>query len=86
MGDTTICKHLPFRVNVPPEEFEYCLHEKLTDLDSVHIIRDDNYFIVVGYGETDEEAEADHDQNLHKLLERAHVVNLKLNSKKIIKI
>ena len=50
-------------------------------LDGVEILRDD--ILVAGYGDTQEEAEANHDQNLRKLLDRARKVNLKLNSKKM---
>ena len=39
--------------------------------------------LVVGYGDTQEEADANHDVNLQKLLDRARKVNLKLNSKKM---
>ena len=38
---------------------------------------------MVGYGDTQEEADANHDENLRKLLDRAREVNLKLNSKKM---
>jgi len=38
---------------------------------------------VVGYGDTQEEADANHDENLRKLLDRAREVKLKLNSKKM---
>ena len=72
---------MPFGVNVAQEEFQCRLQEKLTDLDGVRIIRDD--ILVVGHGDTDEEDEADHEQNLRKLLERARAVNFKLNSKKM---
>ena len=50
-------------------------------LDGVEILRDD--ILVAGYGDTQEEAEANHDQNLRKLLDRVRKVNLKLNSKKM---
>ena len=38
---------------------------------------------MVGYGDTQEEADANHDENFIKLLDRAREVNLKLNSKKM---
>ena len=72
---------MPFGVSLAPEEFECRLHEKLAGLDGVEILRDD--MLVAGYGDTQEEAEADHDRNLRKLLDRAREVNLKLNSKKM---
>ena len=72
---------MPFGINLAPKEFEHRLHEQLSGLDRVEILRDD--ILVAGYGETQEEAEANHDQNLRKLLDRARKVNLKLNSKKM---
>ena len=38
---------------------------------------------MVGYGDTQEEADANYDENLRKLLDRAREVNLKLSSKKM---
>ena len=72
---------MPFGISLVPEEFERRLHEQLSGLDGVDILRDD--ILVAGYGETQEEAEANHDQNLRKLLDRARKVNLKLNRKKM---
>ena len=72
---------MPFGISLAPEEFECKLYEKLTGLEGVEILRDD--LLVVGYGDTQEEADANHDENLRKLMERAREVNLKLNSKKI---
>ena len=72
---------MPFGISVAPEEFECKLHEKLTRLEGVKILRDD--LLVVGYGDTQEEADANHDENLRKLLDRAREVKLKLNSKKM---
>ena len=34
---------MPFGINLAPEEFECKLHEKLTDLEGVEILRDDIY-------------------------------------------
>ncbi|CAB4031928.1 Hypothetical predicted protein [Paramuricea clavata] len=72
---------LPFGVNTAPEEFECKLQEKLSDLRGVEVLRDD--MLVMGYGDTQEEAERNHDENLKGLLDRAREVNLKLNSKKM---
>lgn len=70
---------MPFGISVAPEEFECKLHEKLTGLEGVQILRDD--LLVVGYGDTQKEANANHDENLRKLLDRAREVKLKLNNK-----
>ena len=72
---------MPFGISLAPKEFEHRLHEQLSGLDRVEILRDD--ILVAGYGDTQEEAEDNHDQNLRKLLDRARKVNLKLNSKKM---
>ena len=72
---------MPFGVNAAPEEFECKLHEHLSDLQGVEILRDD--ILVIGSGDTLEEATADHDENLLKLLKRAREVNLKFNGKKL---
>ena len=57
-----------FGVSLAPEEFESTLQEKLADLEGVEVIRDD--IIVMGFGETQEQAVRNHDENLHKLLDR----------------
>ena len=72
---------MPFGISVAPEEFECKLREKLTGLEGVEILGDD--LLVVGYGDNQEEADANHDENLRKLLDRAREVKLKLNSKKM---
>ena len=72
---------MPFGVSLAPEEFECKLHEELDDLPGVVVLRDD--VLVMGYGETQEEAIEDHDNNLIKLLPRARETNLKLNKSKI---
>ena len=71
---------LPFGINLAPEEFECKLHEKLDSLSGVEVIRDD--ILVMGYGENDEEANQNHDENLIRLLEQARKANLRLNSSK----
>ena len=70
---------MPFGVN--PEEFECKVHAKLNDLPGTEVLRDD--ILVVGYGEMQEEAEANHDNNLRRLLNRARQVKLKLNKDKM---
>ena len=69
---------MPFGISSAPEEFEAKLHERLGGIDGVEILHDD--ILVVGYGNTVEDATANHDQNLLNLLKRAREV--KLNSKK----
>ena len=71
---------MPFGISAAPEEFECKLHERIGDLKGVEILRDD--ILVVGYGDTLDEANHNHDESLLKLLDRARDVNLKFNSKK----
>ena len=72
---------MPFGTSLAPEEFESTLQEKLADLEGVEVIRDD--IIVMGFGETQEQAVRNHNENLLKLLEGACKVNLHLNSRKM---
>ena len=72
---------MPFGINAAPEEFECKLHEHLSDLQGVEVLRDD--ILVIGSGDTLEKATLDHDENLLELLKRASVVNLKFNSKNL---
>ena len=51
---------MPFGISSAPEEFEAKLHERLGGIDGVEILRDD--ILVVGYGNTVEDATANHDQ------------------------
>ena len=57
---------MPFGIRLAPEVFKRRLQECLADLPGVKVIRDD--ILVVRYGETDEEALLDHDQNVVRLL------------------
>ena len=70
---------LPFGISVAPEEFECKLQEKTL---KVHMSSKMTSF-VAGYGNTVEEAEKNHSENLCKVLIRARQVNQKLNSKKM---
>ena len=72
---------MPFGISLAPEVFESKLQECLADLPGVKVIRDD--ILVVGYGETDSEAQRNHDENVIRFLERARQVNLKLNKSKV---
>ena len=72
---------LPFGINLAPGEFECKLQEKLDGLPGVIVLRDD--ILVVGNGETMDEANKNHDENLVRLLDRAQQVNLRLNSSKL---
>ena len=72
---------MPFGISSAPEEFQRRLHEITVVLAGVEVIADD--ILIYGAGDTDEQASADHDQNLISLLQRAKENNLKFNLKKL---
>jgi hypothetical protein len=74
-------KRCPFGISSAPEEYQRRQKEVLEGLLGVDVIADD--IICFGSGDTTEEAEIDHDNNMLQLLERARKVNLKLNSTKL---
>lgn len=70
-------KRLPFGVAPAPEWFQRKLDQNLEGLNGVYRIFDD--ILITGKGDTEEEAEKDHENNLIKFLERCQERNLKLN-------
>ena len=72
---------MPFGISSAPEEFQRRLHEVTVGLTGVEVIADD--ILVYGDGDTDEQANANHDLNLRNLLKRARECNLKFNFKKL---
>ncbi len=74
------CK-LPFGVSVAPEIYQRKQHELLMGLRGIEPIADD--ILVVGCGDSDAEAELDHDKNLCALMERCRAVKLRLSEKKL---
>ena len=74
-------KRMPFGISSAPEVFQRKMHEVTEGLKGVEVIADD--FVVVGLGESIEEATADHDSNLEAFLECCTVKHLKLNDKKL---
>ena len=72
---------MPFGICSAREEFESTLHEQLGDLEGVKVLRDD--MMVIGYGDTQDEANKNHNENLLRLLKRAREINLKFNKKKL---
>ena len=72
---------LPFGISSAPEEFQRRQREVLEGLEGVINISDD--ILIYGCGDTQEEADKDHDKNLIDLLERCRERNLKLNSEKL---
>ena len=72
---------MPFGICSAREEFESTLHEQLRDLEGVEVLRED--MLVVGYGDTQDEANKNHNENLLRLLKTAREINLKFNKKKL---
>ena len=74
-------KRMPFGICSAPEEFQRRVLEIIEDLTGVYAIADD--CLIVGQGDTMEEATADHDKNFTAFLEKCRESNLKLNLSKL---
>ena len=72
---------MPFGISLAPEKFQRRQNKLLSNLEGVDVIADD--VLVCGCGDSDNEALRDHDKNLKALLQKARVVNLKLNKDKL---
>eukprot|EP00063_Salmo_salar_P032454 XP_014007289.1 PREDICTED: uncharacterized protein LOC106575331 [Salmo salar] len=72
---------LPFGVSVAPEVYQRKQHELLAWLKGIEPIADD--VLIIGCGDTDEEAERDHDVTLPALMEHCRSVKLRLGLKKL---
>lgn len=72
---------LPFGVSVAPEVYQRKQHELLTGLDGVEPIADD--ILIVGCGDSDDEAVRDHDTKLLARMERCREVRLRLSLRKV---
>ena len=57
------------------------MNQLMEELTGTEVIHDD--FLIAGCGDTDEEADEDHDKNLQAFLERARAHNLRLNADKL---
>ena len=71
---------LPYGVSSGPEEYQARQQEALAGLKGICNIADD--VLIYGCGQTQEEAERDHDENLYHFLQRMQQVKLKLNPAK----
>ena len=69
---------LPYRVSSGPEEYQVRQQEALAGLKGICNIADDA--LIYECGQTKDEAEKDHNENLHNFLLRIQQVKLKLNS------
>ncbi|KAK5893965.1 hypothetical protein CesoFtcFv8_010707 [Champsocephalus esox] len=71
----------PFGVSVAPELYQRKQHELLAGLTGIEPIADD--ILIVGCGDTEDEANRDHDTNLIALMDRCREVKLRLGLKKL---
>ena len=72
---------LPFGISSAPEEFQHRLHDVLSGIEGVVNIAD--VIIVIGRGESLEEATKDHDRTVLNMLASLSQHNLTLNPDKI---
>ena len=73
-------KRMLFGINIAPEVWQRKMQELVEGLHGVEVIADD--FVVVGFGNTPEEWNADHDRNVRAFLERCREKNLRLKKEK----
>ena len=71
---------MPFGITPAPEIFQMKLDQNLEGLKGVLKIADD--VLITAQGETEREANEEHDRNLKSLLDRCRERNIKLNKKK----
>ena len=74
-------RRLPFRLGVSSEIFQKRIHQALDGLPGlldVHDVTD-----IYGVGNTDEQADVDHDRNLERFLQRCRQKGIKLNKLKL---
>ena len=74
---------MPYGISPAPECFQQKLDQCLEGLKGVYKIADD--LLIIGQGDTDEEADQDHDQNLKNLLDRCRLKGINLNKDKFFK-
>lgn len=72
---------MPFGIKPAMEIYQRIQNEIIQGLDGVYVMADD--ILIVGRGETNEEAVRDHNRNLEMLLVRLRSSNLKLNKDKV---
>ena len=72
---------IPFGINPAAEIFQRRLHQTLEDFDGIACIADD--IVVIGNGDTEEEARMNHDKCLLALLRRYEEIGIKKNSDKM---
>ena len=74
-------KRMPFGISSAPEVFQRRMHEVIEGLEGVKVVA--HNFATVGFGDTEEVAIANNDQNLEAFLQRCEEQTLKLNDAKL---
>ena len=74
-------KRMPFGIASAPEVFQRKMHELAEGLTGIEVVADD--FLVVGFGDSYEEAAQDHDKNLLAFLKRWEEQDMHLNPEKM---
>ena len=72
---------MPFGIRSAPEILQRRMHKLIEGMPRIEVVADD--FVVVGYGETQEEATQDNDMNLMGFLQLCEDRGLKLNIEKL---
>ena len=75
-----VWNRMPFGISPAPEVFQRKLQEALEGLEGVHPVADD--ILIVGEGDTDEEAIVSHDKRLWAFLTRCRERRIQLNAAK----
>ena len=70
-------KRMPFGISSAPKVFQTKMHELIEGLQGIEVVADD--FVVVGYVNTVNDANVDHDKRLHSFLQRCEERGVKLN-------
>lgn len=71
---------MPYGISPAPECFQQKLDQCLEGLTGMYKIADD--ILIIGQGDTEEEADRDHDRNLRNFLDRCRAKNIRLNKDK----
>ena len=74
-------KRMPFGISSAPEVFQRKMHEFAEGLAGIEVVADD--FLVIGFGDSYEEAARDHDKNLLAFLKRCEEQDIHLNAEKM---
>ena len=74
-------RRLPFRLGVSSEIFQKEIHQALDRLPGLLDVHDD--MVIYGVGDTDEQADVDHDRNLERFLQQCRQKGIKLNKLKL---